>query len=413
MKKPKQTANPSMTQSIRVLMLSYSYIEDDPRVVMEGRIIASLGYMVDVAGVAMGFPPKQAPINGMKISIFPLINSYNPFIIGRGLWNLLRGKIESESSTQRKSNIVSLLFYNLWVLRLWLGRRADIIHCQEHQPLFIAWILARLFRAKLIYDAHENTSLNRAGVGLKGKLAIRAEHFFLPRVDVVITVGERLARFLRDRGARQVVIVGNWKRISDYAVDSNIIAEMRDKLGIPEGTLVVSYIGALDPTRDILPLVEAVSKMPDVHLIIAGRGSLADQIAEVASRNPNIHWLGWLSLDQVPLYTQLSGVIFCCINPGLQQSEFVAPNKLFDAFVAGKAVIARAGLGEMSEILEQIPAGIQLTEVTAESLQDTLRQLQNGNLLQILQNSAKEGGQLYNSSMTEQRLRDLYHDLIK
>lgn len=400
-----------MAAGVRVLTVSYSCIKDDPRVMTEGRILASLGYRVSVVGVALGARPMRSTVDGMKVTVTPLVSGYAPRAIAGAVWALLRGKVDAGSAQPLKSTYLSLLFFNLWVLRLGFATRPQIIHCQEHQPLPSAWLLARLLRVRLVYDSHENTSLNRAGVGFKGAITIRFERLILPRVDAVITVGERLARSLRERGARRVVVVGNWKRHVDFVIDGEVLARLRSELGLPEDALVVAYIGALDPTRDVEPLLAAVGRMPEVHLVIAGRGALEPAVAAAADASPNIHWLGWLPLEKVPTYTQLSDVIYCCMNPSLRQLEFQMPNKVFDAFVARKAVIARSNTGEMSELLARYPAGIELDEVTPETIQAAFERLKDPAVLRSLQAQAEAGGREYNSTTAEGRLRDLFRSL--
>ncbi len=394
-----------------VLTLSYSSVLDDPRVMMEGRILQTIGYRVSVIGVALGSRPMRTNAHGMSLTIVPLVNRYRPFVIARAVWGLLRGEVESESAETRSSAYLSLLLFNLWALRLALKDRPDAIHCQEHQPLPSAWLLARLLGIKLVYDAHENTQLNRAGIGFKGALTIRIEHFFLSRVDAVITVGERLAQSLRARGARRVVVIGNWKNPVDYDVDLNEVKRLRAQLGVEHAELVVSYFGWLDPTRDIEPLLDAVAATPDVHLLIAGRGDLEARVLAASKASPNIHWLVWLPLEKVPTYTQASDVIYCCMNPSLRQLEFQMPNKLFDAFIAGKAVIARRGTGEMSELLGRYPAGVELSEVTAETVRAALLELRDPDVRATFRAQAEAGGREYNSGAAMARLRELFEDL--
>jgi hypothetical protein len=262
-----------------------------------------------------------------------------------------------------------------------------------------------------VYDSHENTSLNRAGIGFKGSLTIRIERYFLSRVDAVITVGERLAQSLLARGARRVVVVGNWKSQDDYVVDADDLSRLRGELGLVDASLVISYFGWLDATRDIAPLLDAIRAEPDVHLLIAGRGALESAVAAAATTAENIHWLGWLPLSLVPKYTLLSDVIYCCMNADLRQREFEMPNKLFDAFVACKAVIARNSGGEMGELLKRHPAGVVLDEVTPRTLRASFRRLEDPHLLRVLQASAAAGGREFNSGIAETRLRELFADL--
>lgn len=401
-----------MTSKPHVLTVSYTQVLDDPRVIAESRILASLGYRVTLLGVGLGAAPGRTSADGVNVTILPLIHTHNPVKLVRALLALLGGKVESASSREPRSNFVSLLLFNLWFLRVAIKDRPAVIHCQEHQPMPMAWLVARLLRIAWVYDAHENTSLNRSGMGFKGGLTIRIERFFLSRADAVITVGERLARSLRARGARRVVVVGNWKRPEDFQTDAAELQTLRKELELTNAKLVMAYFGTLDTARDIEVLLESLRDEPGVHLLIAGRGEFEEAVAAAASGWSNVHWLRWLPFDLVPRYTQLSDVVYCCINTSLAQLDFVMPNKLFDAFAAGKAVIAREGSGEMDEILMRYPAAIVLNDVTVESLRGAFRQLQDPDVLHGLQAHAAAGGREYNSDVAVDRLKALFESLV-
>jgi glycosyltransferase involved in cell wall biosynthesis len=407
-----QLARSAMSERRRVLMLTYSATEDDPRVMLEATSLSGMGYDVSVIGVAMGRPPSVATLRGFNLTLVPLVNCRNPIVLARALLVLVRGRVEKGTADSVRSSMTGLLFFNLWALRIGWRNDANVIHCHEHQPLPAAWLLSRLRRAKLVYDAHENTSLNRAAYGLQGQLSIRLEKLLLPRMDAVITVGERLADFLRRRGARRVEVVGNWKKASDYRADKRTVAALRKELAIPREALVVGYLGQLDPIRDLEPLLDAVAKTAGVHLVIGGRGALTETVVNAAQHHPNIHWLGWVPLEKVPAYTQLADVIYTSLNASGPQADFVAPNKLFDAFVAGKPVIARKGIGEIGEILDRLPAGIQLEDVTVDSIGESLDQLRDPALRARLGQAALQGAAEFNADVATNRLRDLYADLI-
>lgn len=398
-------------QNKRVLMPVYGYAPDDPRVVFEGTLAQELGYDV----IAIGLKISNSSFEkSLDFQLLPLVNNYNPLKILRAIWELLRGNIDKITSNAQStaSNALSIIFFNFWIIRIGIAQKPALIHCHEHQGLFGSWILAKLRGCKLIYDVHESTMYNRSQSGIKGRLAIKVEQLFLRRTDAVITVGERLAKLLSTKGARQVVVIGNWKISEQYSIPDKQLQAIRDDLAIPDNHLIISYIGALEMNRDLIPLLATIESCTDVHLIIAGKGSLSQMIAEKALDIPNIHWLGWISLDQVPQYTQLSDVIYCSISPTLEQNDYVVPNKLFDAFAANKALIARKDIGEMAEILARYPIAILLDEVNSKTLQAGFKKLKQPEFLANLQGQARFAQENYNADVAKMHLSDLYNTLI-
>jgi glycosyltransferase involved in cell wall biosynthesis len=61
-------------------------------------------------------------------------------------------------------------------------------------------------------------------------------------------------------------------------------AAQRAQFGIPEGRFVVLMVSALDPTKRVAAGIEAVSKIPDAHMVVAGDGALRREIDSLAAK---------------------------------------------------------------------------------------------------------------------------------
>lgn len=406
-----------MTSPKRVLMMVYGFIPDDPRVITEARTVTQLGY--EVMAIGAGFPngcSGNYSRDDISISIVPVVNKVSH--IPAGLWNLIRGHIPEQNTPAPltpASNVISLSFFFLWILRLTLFKKLDLIHAHEHQTMPIGWLLAKLKRIAWIYDAHEHVPGNREIFQtLKARLAVSTEAFFLRRADTVITVGKRLQKNLQARGADNVIIIGNWKQLGRFQVDPDIITEKRQIHNLDRFAMTVVYIGVVNEERQTDMLLAAIRHTPEIGLLIAGKGELRDLVIEAAKTHDNIIWLDWLPYDEVPVYTLMGNIIYACLKEVSGNPEYMAPNKLFDAFAAGKAMIARRGLGEIGQILEDEEAAILLDEVTPATVQAALEQLRDDpELLQQLQANASAAGQKYNWSTAEKRLETLYNDLTQ
>ena len=400
-----------------VLMLVYGYAQDDPRVRRAGKTVAHLGYDVTVIGAARnGGVPAEEVVDNMRIILTPIFIHLKLINILLMLWNLLRGDVgtvTAKPSSDRSGirSAFTVIFYNLWVIRLAYSQRYDLIHCHDFWPLFPARFLSSRYGVPLIYDAHESVQDMYSGV--KNKIVAFIEEVNMRYADSVITVGKRLKQALDKRGARNVIIVGNWRDQAEYTPDTERLNAKRKELDLTDKKLVVSYLGLLLAERDLEPLLEAVSTTPDVALVIGGRGEMQNRIVDYAVRYDNIHWLGWVNIGDVAFYNQLGDVIYYCLNPDLcEQSFYSTPNKLFESFAAGKAMIARKGVGEISEILEETESAVLLDTVTPDTLKVAFAQLSEPSTLSGLQERARNARLLYDWSVAEERLRDLYHDLI-
>jgi glycogen(starch) synthase len=408
-----QSAKMPPSHAKNVLMIVNTHVYDDPRVMLEAASLSKAGYQVRIIGAArLAGQPTRKNVDGIEIVLTPMVVTSNPLSLLRNLWKLLRGHVNgrTEQPPALQTSLLSLIFFTLWTLRLGITIPADVVHSHDFSPLPAAWLLARLRRARLVYDSHE--SAPDLYPGRKGRWIGTLERRLIGKADAVITVGERLAQALIERGARQVTVIGNWKQLNQYEVDPARIDAKRQEWHLTDAKLTITYIGDLTSTiYHLQPLIEAVCQSPDVTLFIAGRGDMETAIIEAAEHAPNIHWLGYLDISEVPIYTHIVDVVYCCLHPRFGQAYYVAPNKLFEAFAAGKAIIARRGVGELGEILERIPAGILLDDVTSQTLKEAFHELQNPERLRALHTASLQGRERYNWAIAEQRLRILYAEL--
>lgn len=396
-----------------ILMLTYSHVYDDPRVFPMSQSLVKFGYRVQIMGIALrGGLPTHEVVSGADIWITPLLarGSLTSFL--RGLWRWLRGdmrELEPDAETRLTNKFAAVLF-NLWILRLGLRQKPAAIHCHTHSPLPAAWLLAKLHHVPLVYDSCESVPdyFQQVPNTLANRLTAKSEAILMPRADVVITVGERLAERLRGRGARHVVIIGNWKK----SENNEITPVDFTKLALSPNQLILAFFGNLaSNTYELEQLLQAIQSTPDVTLLISGRGDLKETIQYFAVTIPNIIWLDWINMVDLPRYAAAADVIYCCLKKTFAQADFVAPNKLFEAFAAGKPVIALRGVGEMSAILEQTGAGILIDEATPANLQAAFEQLRDPALRAALQRRSLAARELYNWAIAEERLKSLYDSL--
>ncbi|MBL8166211.1 MAG: glycosyltransferase [Anaerolineae bacterium] len=405
----------------QVLMLVNTQAYDDPRVMNEAQSLSQSGYQVRVIGAArLPGSPTRKTISGVEFVLTPMVSTKHPLRLLAAFWQLLRADV-GEVTLQppsRQTTLISMIFFLLWSLRLGWRLRADVVHSHDLSPLPAAWLLARLKRARLIYDAHESAPDFYGGA--KGRWMGRLERAFIGKVDAVITVGQRLAKALEVRGARRVLIIGNWKRLADFEVDAERLNAERARLNQSQYALTIAYMGTLDSSREIEPLLQATLTTPHVLLVIGGAGAVEERVRQAAARASNIQWLGWVNSRDIPLYTQLADVVYYCLNVEETHDQSIAgnnyystPNKLFEAFAAGKALIARRGVGEIGEILEAHHAAVLLDQVTPEALQVAFDQLCETSYLKELQQASLQARELYHWGAAEQRLLNLYDELTR
>lgn len=164
--------------------------------------------------------------------------------------------------------------------------RPHIVHAHDLDTLPLAWLYGRAYGVPVIYDAREYyPGMVRASVGrtLSGALE-RLDRALTPRADAVLTVGERLAARLRGMGGRVWIVHNAQPLPADRAALEAEGRAFRRRLGVPDGALLLLYVGYLNPDRLLTPILEAVSQLPRVWFAVGGTGPQAADIRRAAER---------------------------------------------------------------------------------------------------------------------------------
>jgi len=395
-----------------ILMLLDNAFRPDPRVANEARSLARAGYRVTIiAWDREGGRPPVEDWQGVRVERIHVASRH-----GRGSRQLL----------------YLALF---WWHAFWraVDRRVDAVHCHDFDTLPLGWLIAALKGCRLVYDAHESyADMLAANVAPWIKRAVnRAERFLCRRADAEQTVGELLAADLRRRGAARTWVVGNWKPLEEFAaIPPGDLAARRAELGFggagfqpaslesagrmpapPSGGLLVAYIGWLNADRGIAPLLEAVADLEGVFLLVGGDGPSAAAVRRAAAACPRVRYLGFVDPARVPLYTSMADVIYYGLDASNPNARYSAPNKLFEALAAGKAVVCNE-CGEIGRIVREEACGRVVARLGREELAAALRELREPDRLAACQAHAREAGRLrYNWAQAERELLALYESL--
>jgi glycosyltransferase involved in cell wall biosynthesis len=206
-------------------------------------------------------------------------------------------------------------------------------------------------------------------------------------------------------------VVGNWKRLNDYALSAQRALDERRRLDIPDDKLIITYIAWLSQERRLGALLDAVEKDQGIFLLIGGDGPLREDVERRSRDRQNIRYLGYVDPSQVPLYTAVADVIYYGFDPANPNAQYSAPNKLFEALAAGKAVIT-GRFGEIADIVQRERCGLCLPSLTAENLAGAFQALRQREILKLYQqNAGRAGRERYNWPRAAQELLRAYERL--
>jgi glycosyltransferase involved in cell wall biosynthesis len=361
---------------------------DDPRVRLESAALVATGrYNVTVLGWDRDIDADTTDtLDGVEFRRLALRSTD-----ARGVWQIV--------------------FLSGFFLRAWphlRKLRPAVIHCHDLDTLPLGAIAARLSRAKLVFDAHENypdMMQDHLPAALVRCLRL-AERFYVPRTALLITVGGRLAEFYTRLGARRVTIVGNWKDGHAYTISPSRRAEIRDRLGL-NGHIAVAYIAVLGRDRHLEPLLRAVASDGRFACVIGGSGHLASLAADYARDHANVRYLGPVPSADVPALTAACDVVYYGMDRDNPNSQWSAPNKLYEAIAAGMPMLA-GDFGEVGPTIRQFGCGVLAATESHAAVAAALDQLADRTALTTMASAARALAPRYSAQAAQAAVVEAY-----
>jgi glycosyltransferase involved in cell wall biosynthesis len=169
--------------------------------------------------------------------------------------------------------------------RLVRERQIDIVHAHDYKTDLLALILARKEGVIPLSTAHGWTGHSRR----ERLFYYPVDKRLLARFPCVIAVSSQIRQDLLHAGARpgRVRTVLNGINHRAYRRKQEQRAEVRAKLGVSAGEIVLGAMGRLEPQKAFDLLLETFallsSNRPALRLLIAGEGSAREELAAKAT----------------------------------------------------------------------------------------------------------------------------------
>ncbi len=244
-----------------------------------------------------------------------------------------------------------------------------------------AILAARLSGAKgwLHIQDFEVDAAFELGILTQGRIrksALAAERWMLQRFDRVSTISRRMMDRLNDKRVlpERTVLFPNWvdcREIHPLLHPSPYLAE----LGLPAGTVVAMYSGAMGEKQGFEAVAEAAERLrahPRLLFVFAGAGSGRETFHAATHHLPNVRWLplqpaerlnDWLNLADIHLLPQRADA-----------EDLMLPSKLIGMLACGRPIVAMARDG--TQIASELKGcGVVVKPGSAEALARVLERL--------------------------------------
>jgi glycosyltransferase involved in cell wall biosynthesis len=181
-----------------------------------------------------------------------------------------------------------------------------------------------------VLDGYFNARTQRVFIELERALA--------RRTDVLVAVSPEVRDSLQALGIgsrREFHVVPLGLDLDRFLTIAGPDGSLRAALGIGPDTSLIGVVGRLVPIKAVEVVLEAVARVPDLHLAVIGDGEERDSLtrrAEAMGLAGRVHFTGWWA-DVPAAMSDLDLVVLTSRNEG-------TPVALIEAQAAGKAVVA-------------------------------------------------------------------------
>ena len=225
--------------------------------------------------------------------------------------------------------------YYLRAARVVLGHRPTLVHCNDHNTMWIGVAAKVLARARILYDAHELWPDRNGRWEWRAWLLV-TEAVFTRVADEVVVASPGFVGLMARR-----------YRIPEPRVVRNVPvgAEPPPVQQAPVGDPIAVYVGALLLGRGLEQAIEAVALVPRVRLRLIGHGgetSIGEALlghARAAGIEDRFEIHPPVPPERVVAALGGASVGLSLFQPICLSHELTLPNKLFEYVAAGLPVL--------------------------------------------------------------------------
>jgi glycosyltransferase involved in cell wall biosynthesis len=305
-------------------------------------------------------------------------------------------------------NLPALLRWQ-WGLLRWLLRKRDefdIIHACDFDTVIPALMIKLLARVPVIYDIFDFYADHlRSTPGWIKRIISFVDKKCIDWVDGVILVDDSRVDQIAGAAPKHCVVVYNTPK--DLYSD-----EVIPRHPVQSGRLRLAYVGLLQVERGIFELLDVLGMHPEWSLDLAGFGGDEEAILERVNAMENVRWHGRIPYQRALEISAGADVLIATYDPIIPNHRYASPNKVFEAMMLGKPVVAAAGTN-FDQIITRHECGLVVEYGDVEQLEIALTTLADDPQLRsrLGENARKAYESTYNWTEMESRLLALYGTL--
>lgn len=269
---------------------------------------------------------------------------------------------------QKILGFAKLIYNNL---KLLFKLKPDVIEAIDPPSLIAAATYRLFFPCILGYYSMEwfSQSASLSNHPIKRLIWTVVEKLSVKKADFAFTVNDTISRILSKQW--EPTPVYTVRNLTTYrpVVDSIIPQESHlilRNLCHTQNPIFI-YHGVIEDGRGLVPIINAFSELPHLHLAIIGYGPLEKKISELCKKFVNTSFLGSYSLSEVEVLLPQGWAGLVYIEPFSANQRCSLPGKLFDCVQAEIPVIG-SPLPEIESHIHSHQLGLVVPDFSQESL---------------------------------------------
>ena len=285
-------------------------------------------------------------------------------------------------------------------------------------PILPAWILSKIYGAKLIYEVKDIWPLSLIELGGFSpthpfiKFMGWFERFALKKSDIIVSNLQNYGEHIKnDIGLdRDFEWISNGVDLDELKDIKPLHKSIIDK--IPKDKFIVGYTGTIGVANALDSLLESAKELKeysDIVFILVGNGQEKSRLVDKYGKSSNILFIDAIDKKEVQSMLNLFDVCYIGWNKETLYKYGVSPNKLFDYMYSAKPILnSFSGNGDVVTLSK---SGIKVEAKDIEAIKDAILKLYNisTNEREIL---GKNGKDYVLNNFTYKELAKRFNSLI-
>lgn len=185
----------------------------------------------------------------------------------------------------------------------------------------------------------------------------------------------------------------------------------------PENKFVIFFGGKLHYNKqlNLNKMIDAVEKIENVKLIIAGFGDMVEEIKDNCARMPDkVQYIGEITHNDLLQKSYEANLLFILRSSENLTNKYTCGSKIFEAMMCGKPILVNKGTSTARKVIEE-KCGIVVDANNIDEIMKAIEILRDDPAMceKLGKNSRRAYEERYSWAIMQQRLLTLFKELTK